>query len=128
MLRSLSRKHSSKSPQQAVHKNSHYKKSTNHNSIFPNHNYHQYSKKRSSELAVYIIGVISISAVLPAPVSEEVVDALSPAKTGGHAILNAYSKSNDTESTYEEIMEEIAARKAEQSGAQTEDAHTIKKR
>ena len=83
------------------------------------------------KLAAFIFGMICLSAVQPAPVLEEVGAPSPTEKTEeekASAILHAYSKSNDTESTYEEIMEEIAARKAEQSGANAEAAHTITKR
>ena len=55
-----------------------------------------------------------------------------PSSDGGEekppATLHAYSESNDTDSTFEEIMEEIAASKRGESEAEKEQEHTISKR
>ncbi len=83
------------------------------------------------KLVVLISGVIFFSSVQPAPVSKE--DAARPqdktAKDEIQVTLNAYSKSNASYSTFEVIMEEIAARKAaERSEHESSSGHTINKR
>lgn len=49
-------------------------------------------------------------------------------KAEAPVILHAYTESNESYSTFEEIMEEIAARKVHQGETQNEDMHTINKR
>ena len=76
--------------------------------------------------AALIFGVICLSAVEMAPVSDAPTEMTEEGKAP--PTIHAYSESNATESTFEEIMEEIAARKVEQSGAKAEGGHTINKR
>ena len=67
---------------------------------------------------VVVLGLIFVVVAIPVPASE-----------GGEekppAVLHPYSKSSNTDSTFEEIMEEIAASKSE---AEKEPEHTISKR
>ncbi len=80
------------------------------------------------KLAVIVSGLIFLSSVQPAPVSEEDPQDKTE-KEEIQVTLNAYSKSNASYSTFEVIMEEIAARKAaEMSGNESESEHTINKR